>query len=83
MNKTFLVAAGISASLFIVVFVATMYEQYQGINYSYLAYGLGVIIAISLVISLLSSKLSKGKVLVSAALSAVASLGVVGALAFL
>lgn len=83
MRKPFLVAAAISASLFIVVFVATMYEQYQGIDYSYLAYGLGIIVAVSLVISLLASKLSKGKVLVSAALSAVASLAVVGALAFL
>lgn len=83
MSGPFLVAAAISASLFILVFVATMYEQYQGIDYWYLAYGLGIITSVSLAISLLASKLSRGKVLISAAISAVASLTIVGALAFL
>lgn len=83
MSRSFVISAAVSYSLLFIVFIATMYKQYQGVDYPYLAYGSVLIIAVSLVISLLASKLAKGRILVSTTLSAVISLLLVVGLAFL
>ena len=83
MRKSLLVSFTVSAVPLLMVFVATMYQQYQRIDYWYLAYGLGLIAIFSSITALMATKLSSGKVLASSALAGLASFILIVGLALL